>query len=245
MPSWLRRLSYALVALVVLGAGFQAWSVLPAAGFDATPVVVPPGTRELVLAIHGSGGREEPVIIALVQALQARLAPGSGTAVVRYIWAPWSDDKLRAHPNGVRVGGQLGAQLAAVAGLEAIHLIAHSAGSYVLDPLCRAYRAGNGRARIRMTYLDPIGFNGPFDPGYGARHYGECADEAEAFINTDDPVPATAAVLRHARTTDVTADPGRAEFGGDGHRWPVQYYLNHLPMPVRPAEQATHATADR
>lgn len=236
MPPWLRRLCYVLVALAVLAAGFQAWSVLPASGFDAPPVAVPAGTRELVLVIHGSGGREEPVIIALAQALQARVAPGSGTAVVRYVWAPWSDDKLRAHPNGVRVGGQLGAQLAAVAGLADIHLIAHSAGSYVLDPLCRAYRAGNGRARIRMTYLDPIGFNGPLDRGYGARHYGECADEAEAFINTDDPVPATAAVLRHARTVDVTADPGRAGFAGDGHRWPVQYYINHLPKPGVPVE---------
>ena len=51
---------------------------------------------------------------------------------------------------------------------------------------------------------------------------------AEAFINTDDPTPATAAVLRHARTMDVTNDPGRKRFTGGGHRWPVQYYINRL-----------------
>ena len=80
-----------------------------------------------------------------------------------------------------------------------------------------------------MTFLDPIGFKGPLDPGWGARHFGQCADEAEAFINTDDPAPATAKVLRHARTTDVTNDPARRQFGGGGHRWPVQYYLDSLP----------------
>ena len=47
MPPWLRRLCYVLVALAVLAAGFQAWSVLPASGFDAPPVAVPAGTREL------------------------------------------------------------------------------------------------------------------------------------------------------------------------------------------------------
>jgi hypothetical protein len=233
MPVWFRRLLYTLGALAVAVAGLQAYSILPA-DFEAPPLGLPADTREVVLLIHGSGGRDEPTIVALETEMR-RLGMGApGSALVRYVWAPWSDAKLRTYPNGQQVGAQLGEELAALPQLGSIHLIAHSAGAYVLEPLCEAYRTlkGRGGARIRMTYLDPIGFRGPLDPGWGARHYGECADEAEGFINTDDPAPATAAVLRHAPTTDVTADPGRKNFTGGGHRWPVQYYLDHLRPPA-------------
>ncbi|MEO8223972.1 MAG: hypothetical protein ABI661_04150 [Gammaproteobacteria bacterium] len=233
-PRWVRQLLYGAAVLLALATAVQVYSVLPAR-FPVRPLSLPPDTRELVLLFHGSGGQDEPGLAALEERLR-RLAPTRSRSVIRrYIWAPYSDDKLRAFPNGDRVGSALGEELAGLSGLETIHLIAHSAGAYVLEPGCEAYRARTasrppaaGVARITMTYLDPIGFRGPLDPGWGSRTYGRCADEAEAFINTDDPVPATAAVLQHARTTDVTADPGRAKFDGGGHRWPVQYYADHL-----------------
>lgn len=241
MPAWVRRCLYALAALALLAAGLQVYSVVPA-DFGVPPLGLPAETRHVVLLIHGSGGRDEPTLMALGDVLRRRGADGPGTAIVRYVWSPWSDAKLRTYPNGAKVGASLGEELAGLPGLESIHLIAHSAGAYVLEPLCTAYRArrsapdsgpASGKvARISMTYLDPIGFRGPLDSGWGARTYGQCADDAEAFINTDDPAPATAAVLRHARTTDVTGDPGRQNFGGGGHRWPVQYYSNLLAMPA-------------
>ncbi|MEQ1801955.1 MAG: hypothetical protein ABL989_08550 [Gammaproteobacteria bacterium] len=235
MPSWLRRSLMVLAALVLVAVGLQVYSIVPAT-FGARPLGLPADTRHLVLLIHGSGGRNEPTLVALEGAFRRSGEAAPGTAIVRYVWSPWSDAKLRTYPNGARVGASLGDELAALPALESIHLIAHSAGAYVLEPLCTAYRArmpGRG-ARIAMTFLDPIGFRGPFDPAWGARNYGRCADDAEAFINTDDPAPATAAVLQHARTTDVTADPGRKNFNGGGHRWPVQYYSNHLPTPGGP-----------
>ncbi len=232
MPAWVRRCIYALAVLALVAVGLQVYSVIPST-FEVQPLGLPAGTRHAVLLIHGSGGRDEPTLLALEDAFRHQEAPGPGTAIVRYTWSPWSDARLRTQPNGVRVGERLGEELAGMPGLESIHLVAHSAGAYVLEPLCATYRSrrpGSG-ARIAMTYLDPIGFRGPLDPGWGARTYGRCADDAEAFINTDDPAPATAAVLRHARTTDVTADPGRRSFGGGGHRWPVQYYAEHLKFP--------------
>ncbi|MEO7385397.1 MAG: hypothetical protein ABIX37_00525 [Gammaproteobacteria bacterium] len=229
MSGWLRFALYAVALLAITAAGLQVYSVLPAA-FAVRPVGLPADTHAVVLLFHGSGGRDEPGLIQLEDAVRRSEPAGSRTAVVRYVWSPWSDTKLRTYPNGIRVGDALGTELAGLPDLASIHLIAHSAGAYVLEPLCRAYRAQRTTpgARIRMTYLDPIGFRGPLDPGWGARQFGRCADDAEAFINTDDPVPATGAVLQHARTTDVTRDPGRRNFAGGGHRWPVQYYAGHL-----------------
>jgi len=234
MPNWFRRCLYFLAALAVLATGLQIYSVVPA-GFEVRPLALQPDTRRLVLLFHGSGGRDEPTMIALEDHLRGLPAAGAGPVILRYVWSPFSDARLRAYANGTRVGARLGEELAALPQLESIHLIGHSAGAYVLEPLCAAFRAGTDgqpgrRTRIEMTYLDPIGFRGPFDPGWGSRHYGRCADDAEAFINTDDPTPATAAVLRHARTMDVTNDPGRKTFRGGGHRWPVQYYINHLTL---------------
>ena len=231
MPGWIRKGLYAVAGLAALAAAFQVYSIVPA-GFAVRPLAPAPDTRRLVLLFHGSGGRDEPTLVALEQRLRTLPATGSVPLIVRYDWS-YADSPLRTYPNGRRVGEFLGMQVAKLGSLESLHLIAHSAGAYVLDPLCESYRARAGQhpgrpARIRMTFLDPIGFRGPLDPGWGARHYGQCADEAEAFINTDDPAPATAEVLQHARTVDVTDDPARQRFGRGGHRWPVQYYLDSL-----------------
>lgn len=231
-----RRCLLATLTVAGLGAGLQLYSVLPAE-FEVPPLELDPDARHLILLFHGSNGSNEPLITMLEARVRELAGAQAGTqartAVARYIWAPFSDARLRTHPNGTLVGESLGLGIANLAQLESLHLIAHSAGAYVLEPLCESYRAAtahrNGHsARIRMTFLDPIGFRGPLDPGWGARHFGQCADEAEAFINTDDPAPATARVLRHARTTDVTSDPARQQFSQGGHRWPVQYYINSL-----------------
>jgi len=235
MQPRVRRCLLAGAGMVLLGTSLQLYSVWPAR-FEVRPLAPDPDTRHLILILHGSSGRDEPGIIELEGHVRRLAEAEPGTVVARYIWAPFSDARLRTHPNGARVGERLGVEIANVVQLVSMHLIAHSAGAYVLEPLCESYRAATaGRsaptARVRMTYLDPIGFRGPLDPGWGARTFGQCADEAEAIINTDDPAPATSAVLRHARTTDVTNDPARKEFTGGGHRWPVQYYINSLAAP--------------
>jgi hypothetical protein len=113
--------------------------------------------------------------------------------------------------------------------VEAVHLVGHSAGAYLLDPLCAALKERAARpVRVEMTFLDPIGFQGAFDWGWGARNYGACADYAEAFINTDDGVPGTNAPLARAFNVDVTDAGRRAAFAASGHRWPVRYYLGQL-----------------
>jgi hypothetical protein len=182
---------------------------------------------------------------ALEQRFRELAAARPDIQVVRYGWSPASDNILRAGPRGAAIGAALGTRLADAPQLVRLHLVAHSAGAYLLDPLCEAWRAARvpgpaaaaapgGAAvtspaiQVRMTFLDPIGLRGLFERGWGARDLGRCADLAVAYINTDDAAPATDRALRHARTVDVTAARAAAGYRGDGHRWPIEYYREGL-----------------
>jgi hypothetical protein len=221
------RIVLGLALLVAaLAAGVEFYARAPAAP-QAAPLGVPPGTRVLVLLLHGSGGREEPTLVALERRLRGFAADRPGTAVIRYVWSPWSDSRMRARENGLAIGAAIGREAARAPGLEVVHVVSHSAGAYPSQAFCEAYRAGaHNPARVVQTFLDPIGFEGALDPGWGARKLGGCADYAEAVINTDDPVPATNAPLALAWNVDVTRAAARAAAGLDGHRWPVQWYLD-------------------
>lgn len=249
--AWGRRLGWSVLALLALGVALEAYTRWPSTE-QALPVVVAPGARELVLIVHGSFGREEPALLALERRFRELAAARPDVQVVRYAWSPASDNILRAGPRGVHIGSQLGTRLAAAPQLVRLHLVAHSAGAYLLDPLCEAWRAarragrgppvaatdgpgGASAGQVEMTFLDPIGLRGMFERGWGAREFGRCADVAEAFINTDDAAPATDRPLRHARTIDVTAARAAAGDRGDGHRWPIEYYrarLSALAVPL-------------
>lgn len=223
-----RVLVAAVLATACAAAGLELYARAPARPVVA-PLEVPAGTRVLVVLFHGSGGREEPNLIAVAARLRELAQPVPGAAVVRYVWSPYSDSRLRARANGLVVGAALGREAAGVEGLDVVHLVGHSAGAYPVTAFCEAYRAAAPRpARLVLTYLDPIGFAGAFDPAWGARHYGACADYAESVISTDDAVPATNAPLAAAWNVDVTSDPGRAGAGLDGHVWPVRWYLERL-----------------
>ncbi len=228
--AWRRRLAAGALLVVGLIVSLEAYTRWPSAA-AAEPLVVAPGTRELVLLVHGSFGREEPGMRALERRFRELAVAQPEVQVVRYGWSPASDNFLRAAPRGAAIGAQLGAALAAAPQLVRLHLVAHSAGAYLLDPLCEAWRAARDRtpaARVRMTFLDPIGLRGLFERGWGARELGRCADVAVAYINTDDAAPATDRPLRHARTLDVTAARAAAGHRGDGHRWPIEYYRERL-----------------
>ena len=225
-----------LMALWVIAELYSRWP----SGAVAPPISLRPGAQDLIVLVHGSFGREEPTLVALESRLATLAASRQSTQIVRYRWAPWSDNIFRAHSHGTRIGAQLGHQLATAFKPGAVqtpramtlHLIAHSAGAYVLDPLCERLRqdlgASAGRVFIRMTFLDPIGLRGLLERGWGARNLGRCADDAEAWINTDDPAPATDRWLQHAWNIDVTAAQGHERFSGGGHRWPVQYFAEQV-----------------
>ncbi len=229
--------------LLVAAAGLEINARFPPS-FVVTPIDPPADARVLVLLLHGSGGREEPALIGLEQRFTRLAAGRTDVAVMRYIWSPHSDARLRARVNGRRVGEALGRAIAARPGLRVVHLVGHSAGAYPVQAFCEAYRsAAPIPARIVTTFLDPIGFDGAFNPRWGAGVLGHCADYAEAIINTDDPVPATNSPLTQAWNVDVTAARGDQPI--DGHRWPVDFYAAQLDVPDIEAAGYNHATRPR
>lgn len=160
----------------------------PPAG--ATPVAG--RRRNLVLLVHG--WNSDPAVWALPLREQIRAAiPQAGTAVASESWdlcvldwkqlgdlgsatiAPWN-----AYANAPAVA-------AAVAGplrdrYRYVHLVAHSAGSLVIELLTRSLKvAPAGSAPIiHATYLDA------YEPGSGIR-YGCSADWAESYVDTRTP----------------------------------------------------------
>lgn len=258
MRRGLKRTLLAAAALVAAVVAFDAYSRADAE-FDLPAPEIDPATRTLVLLVHGSGGREEPTLMALERRARELLADRDGVTVLRYIWSPYSDARFRASANGQRAGTLLGAALARLPALAGVHVIVHSAGAYLPEAMCAELRRAAGRpVRVDMTFLDPIGFRGVLDTGWGVRNYGACADYAEAIINTDDPVPATNSPLQQAWNVDVTAAGKASGFTGGGHRWPVQYYLenvtaaellpgahSHAERPRGGVVQAGHALPDQ
>lgn len=215
------------VGLLALGVlAFEGYTRYPAE-LAVTPLKFAADTRSVVLLFHGTRGKDEPYLTEISRRFAANA--DAETAVMKYIWSPHSDNQFRARAHAWAIGQRLGTELANLPKLEHIRLVAHSAGAYILDPLCESYKAATQNpAGIEMTLIDPIGIVGAWDFGYGYRNHGRCADFAAAYINMDDITPGTNAPLQHAYNFDVTDAEGHEHFADGGHRWPLKYYLDKL-----------------
>jgi len=202
--------------------------------------------RNLVVIVHGRGDSAEDWPSDLKQRFTSLVKDMRGWHIIAYDWYPHALSSLRAAADGAVIGRQLGKELASLDHLTQIHLIGHSVGSFLIDELCRSYKAhASNPAYVHMTFLDPFCMQGTIHWKYGLAHFGEKGDFTEAYINTDDPVPTTNAALRYAYNYDVTQTAGRKAFEGELHWWPIDYYIDHLDSAYFKESGRTHATLRR
>ncbi len=198
-----------------------------------TPQPLPPqtvGARYLLLVVHGSGDTAAGWPADVLQKIAATMVHREQWDLVAYDWSAYAGSKTSASKAGLEIGSYIGETLASEAySYERIQLVGHSVGAFVVQGACDAYRKnGSKTARIHLTFLDPFTGNGLIDWTYGKRRFGQGADFAEAYINTDDPVPSTNGFLRKAHNFDVTALAPASLTGSDRHWWPVYYYLESI-----------------
>jgi len=150
-----------------------------------------PGKNNLVLVTHGwaPGSTEPPPpqwVSDLCSNLQTRVP--SDWQVVPYFWV----DQAWTYPgnmislensvlgNAQNIGTQIGRQIDEQ-GWQHVHLIAHSAGSALIQSAADAIRSENPSIVIHTTFLDPfLGLD-----GRGVSWYGSNADWSDNYYDQD------------------------------------------------------------
>lgn len=165
------------------------------------------GKDSLVVVTHGWQPAWKPVDISWVEEMTNR--------IVRYLESSGKNNwQVHAHrwvekaqvplpdtalDSGKKEGKNLGGCLAAK-GWTHIHLIAHSAGSALIQAASEALKAEKEVATVHLTFLDPfVGFL------YGGRiKYGKDADWADSYFSRDTDTVLTDKILPHAYNVDIT-----------------------------------------
>jgi len=210
-----------------------ALALLGSCSNDITPTSLPPqteGARYLLLVAHGSGDSAADWPAELIAKVEETVANPEQWDLVAYDWSEYAADKTTASKTGLAIGRYIGATLASADySYERMQFIGHSVGAFVVQGACDAYHENtSGDTRLQLTFLDPFTGNGFIDWTYGKRRFGEGADFAEAYINTDDPVPSTDGNLRKAHNFDVTAEAPSTLSDRDRHWWPVYFYIESI-----------------
>lgn len=180
-------------------------------------------TEELIVLIHGKGDRPSSWADGFAEELRHSVLKEQ-QQVLTVDWGDYSTDLFRCTLNGRRIGRNLGRKLLSHKNIKRLHLIGHSAGSFVVYGMCEAVKKKDGNIFVQTTYLDPVSIYGGVDWGYGTRNFGSCADISDAYIDHDDGVPGSNEPLKHPHTFDVTALKKPAAFSGSPHLWPIEYY---------------------
>ena len=143
-------------------------------------------------------------------------------------WQPYSDSVLICSVAGKSIGYELGEKIGKMPNLQAVHLIGHSCGSFVIFGLCESLKQQDSSISVQTTYLDPVSIYSGVFWDYGLDHFGRCADFSDAYIDTEDTVPGSNQALPYAYTFDVTKTRTGNNLDYAPHQWPTIFYLNAL-----------------
>ncbi len=207
-----------------------------------TPTSVPSkssGATKLVLVTHGwEPGLTEPAspqwVSDMCNDIQANVS--SDWQVVPYFWvdSAWTLEPQKALNNAQIIGAQLGQQIAGM-GFQQVHLIAHSAGSGLIQAIADQLKSSPNPPQVQLTFLDP--YLGIFLQEQN--NYGNNADWSDCYFVEDGTGGFTGSYLNHAFNVDVswvdpahTAAPyiglGGGEVALSSHGYPIDFYLGSI-----------------
>ncbi len=178
--------------------------------------------KELIVLVHGKGDTADSWAIKFADELNAEHLT-SDQQILALDWREYSKDMFRCSLNGRRTGHNLAGKILANSDIRSLHLIGHSAGSFVVYGMCEEIKKNGNQMKVHTTYLDPVSIYGGIDWQFGSRNFGSCADISDAYIDTEDEVPGSNKPLKHPHTFDVTAlKPQSSNI--NPHLWPIMYY---------------------
>ena len=236
--------------LIAVAAAIEGFARLPVTGHR--DVIIDPSQQAaeraaskgvpLVVIIHGLNGAPTHWPAALT----ARLRSKNRQAVVTSVdWSEIATSKLRGAATASAIGATLGQCFATIEPpLVSVHVVSHSVGAHAAASLAASYRAGGGRAPLRLTYLDPFCMKGVLDWRYGVRAFGLAEYvqvRVEHVYDSQSAPPTTGVAIRHAaQVIDVSSDPGRAKWKPQSlgvpndhrrfHWWPTEWYISNYPL---------------
>ncbi len=214
---------FLLISLFIVIYSTMPWPT----GETVTMQKVDSHTKELIVLVHGKGDNPSSWADSFAAELNLALL-GDGQQALTINWSDYSNDLFRSTLNARRIGQDLGRKLAALKHLKRLHLIGHSAGSFVVYGICEAVKPYREDLFVHTTFLDPVGIYAGIDWGYGTRNFGSCADISDAYIDREDGVPGSNAPLDHPHTFDVTALRKKSSFKELPHLWPIEYYRQQV-----------------
>lgn len=165
--------------------------------------------------------------------LDLRAWPPADWLVVSLDWTQNANTLVPqgAERRAMALGKKFGS-IAQLSGFSSCHLIAHSAGSWLIDAMADAIKDHDikegGETDIRLTFLDSYA-QGP--PSNTYMKLGAAADWAEHFVCSESPptiVVGTDWTLPNAFNVDITTikPPGESS-----HSWPWKWYITTITNP--------------
>ena len=156
--------------------------------------------------------------------------------VIPYYWVDWAWtlEPQKALNNAKAIGTQLGQQIAGM-GFQEVHLIAHSAGSGMIQAIADQLKSLPNPPQIQLTFLDP--YLGIFLQEQD--NYGKNADWSDCYFVEDGTGGFTGSYLKHAFNADVSwVDPahttapylglGGGEVALSYHGYPIDFYQQSI-----------------
>lgn len=189
-----------------------------------------PGADHLLVLVHGGGDGPNGWPAEFAEVAAQGLREPERWDILLYDWSEDAEGGVNVTRRAQRHGRWLGERLGEDYAYAHLHLVGHSAGSFVVYGVTDTL--GPGRVEtIHETYLDPFGGVGLVRWGYGRRRFGEGADFAEAYMNTEDGVPSTNRPFPGMYTFDLSGLADDALEPKAGHRFPIGWYQDSVETP--------------